>query len=185
MKDEEILALFLERSQEAVDAVRQEYGSRLVRLAENITGSWQDAEECVNDGLLVAWNKIPPERPLPLLPWLYATVRNIALRRLKSNRAAKRGSGSFDLAVEELDDLVGKETGPEAAVELEELRQVLERFVRRLSKRDRRIFLGRYWYGEAYDTIALRLGMTENNCAVRMSLIRRKLRKTLEKEGVL
>ena len=39
--------------------------------------------------------------------------------------------------------------------------------------------------GEAYDTIALRLGMTVDNCAKRMSLVRKKLRKVLEKEGVL
>ena len=185
MKDEEMLALFEARSQEALSAVRAEYGPRLLRLAENVTGSWQDAEECVNDGLLVAWNKIPPAHPVPLLPWLYAAVRHLALRKARDRRALKRGGPGIDLAVEELDQLLGSDSDPQREVELRELRLILERFVRRLPKRDRLIFLGRYWYGESYDTIALRLNMTENNCAVRMSLIRKKLRKALEKEGVL
>ena len=185
MKDEEILALFLERSQEAVDAVRQEYGPRLVRLAENITGSWQDAEECVNDGLLAAWNKIPPAKPEPLLPWLYATVRKIALRRAKSNHALKRGGGAFTQAVEELGEVASPGDGPAQLAEHRELAELLSKFIRGLSKRDRLLFMGRYWYGEAYDTIALRLGTTPNYCAVRMNELRKKLRRLLEKEGVI
>ena len=185
MNDQKILELFYDRSQEAVTAVRGEYGPRLARLAENLTGSWQDAEECVNDALLAAWNKIPPARPEPLLPWLYTVVRRIALNRYRLNRAKKRGAGEFTQAVEELGEVADHAEGPAQVLEAREAKQVLNRFLGTLSKRDRLIFMGRYWYGEAYDTIALRLGMTVDNCAKRMSLVRKKLRKVLEKEGVL
>ena len=58
-------------------------------------------------------------------------------------------------------------------------------FVKGLSHRDRVLFLGRYWYGSSYKELALKLGITENNAAVRLSRLRDKLRAHLQKKGVL
>ena len=62
---------------------------------------------------------------------------------------------------------------------------VLNSFVKGLSHRDRVLFLGRYWYGSSYKELALKLGITENNAAVRLSRLRDKLRAHMQKKGVL
>lgn len=185
MEDRRIVELLFARSEEAVGALREAYGPKLERLAENILGDRRDAEECVSDTLLAAWNAIPPLRPEPLLPWLYTTLRNRAINRYRQERRQKRGGGAFAAALEELGEVAAPGGGPEGEVDARELTRALDRFVGGLSKRDRRIFLGRYWYGETYQVIARRLGMTENNCMVRAARLRARLRRELEREGVL
>lgn len=185
MDDRKIISLYLERSQSAIEATRDEYGDRLRRLAENLLGSYQDAEECVNDAYLGAWNSIPPNTPEPLLPYLYKIVRNIAINRFHRNTAEKRGGIGFDAAIDELEQVLASENSTEEEFDTRELGRLINGFLKELSKKDRTLFLGRYWYGEAYDTLALRLGMTENNCAVRLSRTRQKLKAYLEKKGAL
>ena len=63
MEDTEILRLFAVRSERAIAAANEKYGASCLRLAERMLGSPQDAEECLNDALLAAWNAIPPEKP--------------------------------------------------------------------------------------------------------------------------
>ena len=59
MGDGRILELFFRRDQTALEAVRDRYGGNLHRVTMNIVGIASDAEECVNDTLLAAWNAIP------------------------------------------------------------------------------------------------------------------------------
>lgn len=185
MDDRKIVELYWDRSQQAIEETQAKYGKKLFRLAENLLGNYHDAEECVNDACLGAWNSIPPQKPSPLLPYLYKLVRNQALKRYHRDTAQKRGGKEFDAAFDELEGILSSGEGPEKAVERKELTELINQFLRGLSQKDRTLFLGRYWYGEAYDTIAMRLDMTENNCAVRLSRIREKLRKTLIRKGVL
>ncbi len=185
MTDEKILDLFFSRSQQALEEVRDKYGGKLLRLAHNILGNCLDAEECVNDALLAAWSSIPPKRPMPLLPWLYSTTRNISMNRLRINSAQKRGSSRFCAALDELDDIFPDPNAMEDAVDGWELARVLNKFLGGLSKRDRSLFLGRYYSGETYRAMAERLDMTEHNCQVRASRLRKKLETILKKEGLL
>lgn len=184
MRDEKILELFFQRSQEAVKAVSDQYGGKLRRLAENILGSWQDAEECVNDTLLAAWEGIPPARPEPLLPWLYSVTRHKAMNKLRHSSAQRRSS-AMTVALEELGDVVAGGESPAQELETAELTRLLNKFLGKLGKTDRQLLVGRYWYGEEYDTMAMRLGLTQNNCMVRVARTRKKLREYLHKEGVL
>lgn len=185
MDDRKIVALYHARSQSAIDETREQYGEKLRRLAENLLGSYQDAEECVNDAYLGAWNSIPPKSPDPLLPYLYKIVRNLAINRYHRQTAEKRGGFGFDAAFEELEDVLVSPNKIEDELDTKELTALINSFVKGLPLKDRTLFLGRYWYGEAYDTLALRLDMTENNCAVRVSRIRQKLKAYLEKKGAL
>ncbi len=185
MTDEKILCLFFERSQQAIAEVRDKYGCKLLRLARNILENGLDAEECVNDALLTAWNSIPPKRPSPLLPWLYITTRNIAMNRLRVNSTQKRGGSSFLAVIDELDDILPDPNSIEDTVDSRELARIINRFLGGLSRRDRSLFLGRYYSGESYCTIAEKLDMTEHNCQVRTSRLRKKLKAILKKEGIL
>ena len=68
--DEKIIELFFERSEQGIRELDMKYGKICHNLSYNIVNSRQDAEECVNDAYLGAWNAIPPARPNPLLSYL-------------------------------------------------------------------------------------------------------------------
>lgn len=92
MRDEEIITLFFERSEQAIEALRDKYGVPVRCVARNILGSRQDAEECENDTYLGCWNSIPPHRPDPLKTYVCRIARNFAVTRYHSNTAQKRNS---------------------------------------------------------------------------------------------
>ena len=89
MNDNEIVARFFARDADAVGAAQEAYGRYCLIVARNITGSDEDAEECLNDALLAAWNSIPPKRPESLRGYLGKLTRNIALHRREKATAAK------------------------------------------------------------------------------------------------
>ncbi len=79
MEDEEIIELFLARSEQGIRELDGKYGKACSRLSYNIVNNTQDAEECVNDAYLGAWNAIPPARPNTLLSYILKIVRNIVV----------------------------------------------------------------------------------------------------------
>ena len=185
MTDQHIIELFFARSDQAVRELERKYGARLLPIARNVTGNLLDAEECVNDVLLTAWNSIPPKRPKPLSGWLYSVTRNLAMNRYRANTAAKRGGGELMKVLDELETVVAGPDTPSDALERQELVAALNRFLAALSRADRALFLGRYYAGEPYQALALRLGLTEEHCRTKMARLRKRLRRQLEKEGVL
>ena len=68
--DEKIIELFFERSEQAIQELDIKYGKICHSLSYNIVNSRRDAEECVNDAYLGAWNAIPPAHPNPLLSYI-------------------------------------------------------------------------------------------------------------------
>lgn len=78
--DENIIELFFARSEQGIRELDTKYGKDCHNLSYHIVGSRQDAEECVNDAYLGAWNAIPPARPNPLLTYICKIVRNISLK---------------------------------------------------------------------------------------------------------
>ena len=63
MQDEQIIDLYWERSEEAIRETDKKYGKYCGTIAWNILYSAEDAEECVNDTWMNAWNAMPPHRP--------------------------------------------------------------------------------------------------------------------------
>ena len=59
MEDEKIIDLFFVRSEQAIRELDNKYGKICHNFSYNIVNSRQDAEECVNDAYLGAWNAIP------------------------------------------------------------------------------------------------------------------------------
>ena len=90
--DEKIIEMFFERSEQGMRELDIKYGKVCHKLSYHIVGNRWDAEECVNDAYLGAWNAIPPARPNPLLSYLVKIVRNISLKsigeRKQPNEAA-------------------------------------------------------------------------------------------------
>ena len=52
MDDQEIIALFFDRSEQAIIELDRKYGKTCHSISYNILNNTQDAEECVNDHLI-------------------------------------------------------------------------------------------------------------------------------------
>ena len=90
--DEKIIELFFARSEQGIRELDIKYGKVCRKLSYNIVSNRQDAEECVNDAYLGAWNAIPPAKPDPLLTYVCKIVRNISLNAYYRSESAKRSS---------------------------------------------------------------------------------------------
>ena len=177
---EEILDMYFERSQQAVAATAHMYGSKLIRFAENMVCK-EDAVECVNDTYMCAWTKIPPERPVKFLSWLYKVLRNIVCDRIDWNNAAKRSNG-VNAVLDELAECV-----PDSAAsyegELSDIGRSLSDFLRNQDKEKRILFVRRYWYGMSIAELARESNARENTIKTQLYRIRGELKEYLKKEG--
>ena len=63
LPDAEIVALYHARDEQAIRESENKYGTYCHTVAMNILENLSDAEECVNDTWLRAWNAMPPHRP--------------------------------------------------------------------------------------------------------------------------
>lgn len=185
MTDDEIIALYQRRDESAIQATSDSYGPYCHSIADRILGSQEDAEECVNDTWLRAWNTIPPQRPNCLRMFLAKITRNLAFDAFKRGRAGKRGGGELLLALDELEECVSDGSDVESAVITEELRRGVDRFLRELPRRERDVFLRRYFFVESTGEIAERYGLRPDHVLVILSRTRKKLRSYLEKEELL
>lgn len=184
MEDEKIIELFFERSEQAIRELDQKYGKVCHKLSCNIINDRSDAEECVNDAYLGAWNTIPPVHPNPLLTYICKIVRNISLKLYYRKGAAKRNS-AYTVAMEELEDCLAGQSTVEDEIETRELVRMIENFLAALTVENRVIFMRRYWFADSYRDIAGRTGLTEKTVSVRLTRMRRELRQYLKERGVL
>lgn len=97
----------------------------------------------------------------------------------------KRGQGEMTLALDELAECIPDSRSTEDAVETAELERLLNVFLHGLPQRDCNVFLRRYWYVEDYQAIAQRYGMKLNTVKTSLFRTRDKLKKYLEKEGIV
>lgn len=184
MEDEQIIYLFFERSEQAIAELSKKYGSVCRRVSQNILNNPSDAEECVNDAYLGAWNSIPPQKPHPLLTYLCRIVRNLSIKKYHENTAVKRNS-NYDVALEELEDCLSAPNSVEDDCTARELSETINRFLDTLDHDNRVMFVRRYWFFDSLPEIAAMFGISSHNVSVRLFRTREKLRSYLEKEGVL
>lgn len=181
MDEKQIISLLQKRNESALTMIQRVFGPRLQSLAQNILGSEEDARECVNDTLLALWNAIPPAEPNPLSAYIMRICKNKALSRLRLAATGKRRGHT--LSLEELAESIGSDT-LERTLDAKLLGEAIDCFLDTLSKKDRILFLRRYWFGDSLRDLAMVNHMTENAVSVRLSRIRTKLRAHLVKEGL-
>ena len=184
MKDHEIIALFFERSEQAITELIGKYGAAIRNVASNILKDAQDAEEAVSDTYLTVWNRIPPTRPKYLGAYSCRIARNLSLKRFHANTAEKRNS-YYDVALDELEETIPALSAVESTYDAKELTGYLNRFLNNLSKEDRYLFVRRYWYGDKISDIAENLNVTPHKASVRLFRLRQKLQELLKKEGMI
>lgn len=176
MEDHEIVALYVSRSERAIDVTAEKYGAYCHTIARNLLGSDADAEECVNDTWLSVWNSIPPNHPSVLRTYLGKIVRRLAISRIRYRTAERRGGGEIPLILDELAEVL-----PAEERETDDLtRETLDRFLGQLRENERRVFLCRYWYGDPVREISRRFGYSESKVKSMLHRLRGRLKEFLE-----
>ena len=184
MEDEAIIDLYWQRDEEALRQSDKKYGAFCRQIALRIVGILEDAEECVNDTWLRAWEAMPPSRPCPLRAFLGRITRNLSLDRYRAGRAQKRGGGTMDVLLEELTHCLPSTESVEGQYDANETAAVIHRFLAELPPEKRQMFLRRYWFGDSVEEIAGRFAMRPGTVKSSLHRLRQRLRETLEKEGV-
>ena len=180
MSTEQYVKRFFDRDESVLAAVATQYGAYCRRIANNILGNDQDAEECVNDTWARAWNAIPPQKPQSLSAFLGKITRRLALDRLDYLTARKRGGKEMTAVLAEWEGVLS----PELSAEHIDLKAALDRFLRELPTERRRLFLQRYWYMLPIKEIARDNRLQESNVKMQLLRTREALKTYLEKEGI-
>lgn len=183
MDDGKIIELFFARSENAIVQLSEKYGNSCHRIAANILKDEFEAEECVNDTYLAAWNTIPPEKPNPLFAYICRIVRNLSIKRYHRNTAKKRNS-YYDASLDELEGCIPAANRVDDEISAIELSGMIDGFLSGLDRENRVMFVRRYWFSDSVSAIAAIFKMSNHAVTVRLSRTRERLRRYLEERGI-
>ena len=186
MNDEQIIALYLGRSEAAIAETAAVYGRYCHKIAMNVLANNEDADECVNDTYARAWSAIPPERPNKLSAFLGRITRNLALHVWEKRQAEKRGGGRFEVVLSELEEVLSDGgSSVEQQIEAVSITESINRFLSEQSDINRWLFVRRYWHTDSLEEIAADLGMSISKAKSILFRMRKKLKIHLEQEGII
>lgn len=202
MKDKEIIDLYWSRDPSAIVVSAEEYGKYCHRIAWNILHDPQDCEECINETWFRAWNSMPDARPDYLAAFFGAITRRLSLDYYRKSHAWKRGGGEMPLIYDELQDCMPEDSSEPAHVarasqtELSDnnvdrhldtmvLTAAMNSFLSQLDHNSRILFVRRYWYMDSVRELALNFHFSESRVKSSLFRTRKKLKKHLEKEGIV
>ncbi|MBQ9121666.1 MAG: RNA polymerase sigma factor [Clostridia bacterium] len=182
MEDKQIVELYFARDERAIRETEAKYGRLCFHIACNVLSDPSDAEECVSDTYLGAWNAIPPTRPNSLKAFLCKIARNLSLKRLESVERQKR-SRDMTVSLTELEEVL-----PDACIAPEisdgEISVRISDFLRGEKADARNVFLRRYWFFDSIEEIAARYSFSQSKVKSMLYHTRKKLKEYLIKEGI-
>ena len=184
MDDAHIVELFWSRDESALAEAEAKYGRYCLAIADGILHDAQDAKECVNDAFLGAWNAIPPHRPAVLSTFLGKITRRLSLKKWEEKTAAKRGGGTTEASLDELEELLPSDKAVDEGLSEEELSRILRAFLRTLPADERHVFMRRYWFFDSIVDISSRYSFSESKVKSMLKRTRDKLAARLRREGV-
>ena len=186
-KDEEIIALFEQRSEQALHETELKYGRYLFSIAYNVLRDTQESEDCKNDAYLAIWNAIPPARPAVFPAFITKITRNIAISRYRTLMAKKNIPSELTYSMDDLYSALKCSTQNETVEEQVQAREVgklISKFLKGLSPRARYLFIGRYYLSSPVELLASELGLTPSAVYKELGKTKEKLKRYLEQNGV-
>lgn len=183
MEDNQIIDLYFNRNEQAIAETSAKYGNYCSSIAKNILNNWEDAEECVNDTYLKAWEVIPPTRPTVFKAFLGRITRNLSFNLYKKMNADKRGNGQIAVVLDELAECVSGNSDPYEEYDGKVLLDAINAFLEKLPQDKRIMFVCRYWYSDSVTDIAKRCGVSENTVSVALNRLRKRLHDYLLERG--
>ena len=182
MEDSQIVSLYWQRDEVAIDHTEKKYGQYLTTIAYNILADREDSHESVNDTYLAAWNSMPPQKPQVLSTYLGKLTRRISIDLFRKRTSQKRGGSEYALSLEELGDCIGSNS-TEEALDVQLLSQAIAGFLQTVSPEARNVFLCRYYYLDPVKKIADYCGISEAKVKILLHRTRQGLWDYLQKEG--
>ena len=143
----------------------EQQNKRLTRIAYRLTGSMELAKDLVQDTFLLALIRYKDLADHPCISgWLSKTLKNLVLNE---NR---RLENQPKIPLEYIND----HPAPELPVSLDEILPLS------LPAEDRQVLIWRYEQQLSYRDIAMRLGISESTCRMRVHRILKKCRLSFE-----
>ena len=183
MEDEQIVTLYWDRDEAALQETEAKYDRYLTKIAYNILADMEDSRESVNDTYLAAWNSMPPQRPSVLSTYLGKLTRRISIDRFRYRIRDKRAGSEYAISLSELSDCVSGGNTAEEIVNAKALADAIGVYLRLQSKETQAAFLGRYYFLDPVKEIARYLGMSESKVKSLLYRTRLGLKEYLQKEG--
>lgn len=174
MEDVQLIRALQTRQDGVMEQFQTAYTPLLRYIIAPILPDERDREECLSDVLLRVWNSIGTFDPgkAALTTWLTHLTRNVALNRRRSNERLQEG-GALDEAMPDAAD------GPEQSLLKAEAAQALWASVGQLGRRERDLFLRKYYYYQPTAQIAAECGLTVRAVEGKLYRIRKQLREEL------
>ncbi len=183
MEDYRIVDMYWDRDEGAIAESDKKYGRMLNSLSFALLSSREDAEECVNDTYIDAWNAMPTARPDNLGAFLSKITRRISIDRFRKQHRQKRGG--FDNLTLELTDCIPSSESVESEYENGRLKETLDSFLYSLDREKRVMFVRRYFYSHSIEQISEQMNISVAKVKTTLFRIRKSLKEYLEKEGML
>jgi RNA polymerase sigma-70 factor (ECF subfamily) len=183
MDDSRIVDLYWARQEQAISESDKKYGRMLNSLSYSLLSSREDAEECVNDTYIDAWEAMPDARPDYLGAFLSKITRRISIDRFRQKHREKRGG--IDNLLSELDECVPSGQTPFEEHENARLGDAINAFLYSQDREKRAMFILRYFYSKSVQEIALKLGIGVPKVKTTLFRMRKELKEKLEKEELL
>ena len=184
MDDNKIIELYFARDEQAITETKDKYGKYCLKIAFNVLGNYEDAEECENDTYLGVWNTIPPARPQMFSAFIGRITRNISMKKLRSKTADKRQGSEALLSLDELGECIPDGQGFADSLEEYELAEIINSFLNSLNTTERRVFVCRYWYCDSIADICNQFGFGQSKVKMMLLRTREKLSIYLKERGV-
>ena len=181
--DGKIVDLYWARDEKAITESQRKYGRMLSSLSYSLLSSHEDAEECVNDTYLDAWNAMPEARPEFLGAFLSKITRRISIDRFRAKHRERRGGMNEILS--ELDECIPSEDGVEREYESRLLRDEINDFLYSQPKEKRAMFVLRYFYSKSVSEIARQISVGESKVKTTLFRMRKELQERLEEKELL
>ena len=157
----------------AFETLMKRYTSQVYGASLRLMKDEENAQEVTQMAFIQAYRQLESWRGENFGAWVTIIANHIALRMLEKEKRRQ---------TDPLDDNV--DTPDEGYDEQKEQRlQSLEAAIAELPEADRQIIQWHYYEDIPLQTVAQRLGQTENNIKVRIFRIRERLKKKLENEN--
>lgn len=156
----------------AFETLMKRYSSSVYGAAMRLMKDEDDAQEVTQMAFIQAYRQLDSWRGENFGSWVTIIANHIALRMLEKEK--RRQTEPLD----ENTDPPNEEYNEQRELQL----QALENAITRLPEDERQIIQWHYYEGVSLQTIAQRVGQTENNIKVRIFRIREKLKKKIENE---
>ena len=153
----------------AFETLMKRYTSQVYGAALRLVKDEENAQEVTQMAFIQAYRQLDSWRGENFGAWVTIIANHIALRMLEKEK--RRQTDPLDENI----DPPNEEYDEQRELQL----QALEKAITQLSEAERQIIQWHYYEGVPLQTIAQRVGQTENNIKVRMCRIRERLKKVL------